>query len=278
MRAQLADLSFGCDIIVATPGRLIDMVDRGIVSLSQISFLVFDEADRMLDMGFEPQIQQLLQHKDMAPKEQRQTLLYSATFSTVIQSLAAQMLREYTWIGVGKTGSTVENISQRVVCVSGGDVNEKVALTLEALREIEGRTLIFVQMKRTAAWLSNYLRHSCRITADDIHSDKSQQQREAALRRFREGRVRVLVATDVAARGLDIADVQHVIQFDLPPSPEEFDSYVHRVGRTGRAGHQGIATALYTPGYENGGNRRIAHLIYRLMEENSQVCRHNDII
>mmetsp|Transcript_13613 Transcript_13613/g.22449 ORF Transcript_13613/g.22449 Transcript_13613/m.22449 type:complete len:869 (-) Transcript_13613:698-3304(-) len=270
IRQQLSDLSFGCDIIVATPGRLIDIIDRGIVNLSLVRCLVLDEADRMLDMGFEPQIREIVQMRNMPPREDRQTLMFSATFKPDIQKLAAEFLREYVWVGVGRVGSTVENIKQ-VLLKTSADLHEKLNLTLEAVKETRGQTLIFVQKKRTASWLCETLRYQFHLRVDEIHSDKSQGQREASLRRFREGQIRILVGTDVAARGLDISNVGHVIQFDLPFTSDEFDTYIHRMGRTGRAGHSGLATSLFVPGTVNGeGNGRVAPLIMQLLEENNQ--------
>ena len=225
----------------------------------------------MLDMGFEPQIREIVQLRDMPPKERRQTLMFSATFKPEIQTLAGEFLLDYVWIGVGRVGSTVENIKQKIVLATS-DPMVKLGLVLEAINATSGRTLIFVQKKRTAAWLSEALRYESNIRVDDIHSDKTQMQREASLKRFRDGNVRVLVGTDVAARGLDIADVAHVIQFDLPLTPDEFDTFVHRMGRTGRAGHHGLATSLFVPGTEVGeGNGRIAPLILKLLEETGQV-------
>ena len=295
IRQQLCELSFGCDIIVATPGRLIDIIDRGIVNLSQVRCLILDEADRMLDMGyvsffvyelfftsveinhkfschfsFEPQIREIVQLRNMPPRDDRQTYMFSATFKPEIQKLAAEFLREYVWVGVGRVGSTVENIRQ-VIKLSSADVYDKLRLTLEAVHETSGQTLIFVQKKRTASWLCETLRYQHNLRVDEIHSDKSQGQREASLRRFRDGHIRILVGTDVAARGLDIVDVGHVIQFDLPFTPDEFDTYIHRMGRTGRAGHTGLATSFFVPGTINGeGNGRVAPLIMQLLEENNQ--------
>ena len=206
----------------------------------------------------------------MPSKDTRQTFLFSATFPDEIQSLAREFLRDYVWIGVGRVGSTVENIEQRLLEASS-DPNQKMNMLLAAINEIEGRTLVFVQKKRTAAWVCQCLQQFG-VASEEIHGDRTQMQREHALRQFREGRTRVLVATDVAARGLDVPAVTHVIQFDMPISSEDFDTYVHRIGRTGRAGKSGVATSFYVPGRETGeGNGKIAQLIMRLLQENNQV-------
>ena len=223
----------------------------------------------MLDMGFEPQIRRIVAEYDMPPKEVRQTFMFSATFPDEIQSLAREFLREYAWIGVGRVGSTVENIEQRLVEATS-DPHMKLQLLMQALSTVEGRTLVFVQKKRTAAWVCNCLQHQG-IKAEEIHGDRSQSQREHALNRFRQGSIQVLVATDVAARGLDVPEVMHVVQFDMPISPDDFDSYVHRIGRTGRAGKSGVATSFFVPGRETGeGNGKIAPMILRLLQENNQ--------
>ena len=164
-------------------------------------------------------------------------------FYNQVQKLAAAFLRPYVWIAVGRVGSTVENIEQRLI-LAPADKREKLKLAAKALAECDGRTLVFVQKKRTAVWLKHCLRRGgpgdakpnekfSPVLAEDIHGDRSQPQREAALKKFREGSCKVLVATDVAARGLDIGGVQHVINFDLPLASQDFDSYVHRIGRTG---------------------------------------------
>ena len=192
-KKQVRDLAYGCEIVVATPGRLNDFIDRGIVSMSSVTFLVLDEADRMLDMGFEPQIRRIVQQSDMPPKERRQTLLFSATFAPEVQKLAAAFLRPYVWIAVGRVGSTVENIEQRLV-LAPADKRVKLKLAAKALAECDGRTLVFVQKKRTAVWLKHCLRRGgpgdakpnekfAPVLAEDIHGDRSQQQREAALKK-----------------------------------------------------------------------------------------------
>lgn len=206
----------------------------------------------------------------MPSKQDRQTILFSATFADEVQKLAEEFLREYVWIGVGRTGSTVENITQKLELVNPGP-DSKMDMLVPAIQATNGSTLVFVQQRKTASYVREWLQEHTDIVAEEIHGLRTQAQREAALRSFREGKIRVLVATDVAARGLDIPDVTHVIQFDLPFSAEDFDVYIHRIGRTGRAGNSGMATSFYTPGKEvNVGNGKIAPLIMRLLKENQQ--------
>lgn len=208
--------------------------------------------------------------------------MFSATFPPEIQKLAAEFLRPYVWIAVGRVGSTTESITQ-VFVQATNDKRKKLQLTVEALTNgPSGRTLVFVQKKRTATWLKKQFSKGgpeggtpeerfTPIPAGDIHGDRSQSQREAALDSFRSGKIKVLVATDVAARGLDIQGVEHVINFDLPTSPDEFDSYVHRIGRTGRAGHVGLATSLFVAGDDpKTGNGRIALPLIQQLKEAGQ--------
>ncbi|KAL9178819.1 hypothetical protein ACHAXT_003950 [Thalassiosira profunda] len=282
---QLRELAFAGDgaIIVATPGRLTDFVDRNLISLRSVQYLILDEADRMLDMGFEPQIRKIVLRSGMTSKAKRQTAMFSATFPDQIQILASEFLRpSYTWIAVGRVGSTTESITQ-VIKEATPDKRHKLKLVVEAVQEgPAGRTLIFVQKKKTATWLKKQLSKGGPdgwefrfdpIEAAEIHGDRSQSQREAALAKFRSGECRILVATDVAARGLDIGGVEHVINMDLPTAAEEFDSYTHRIGRTGRAGHTGLATSLYVLGdAPKVGNRKIAvKLIQQLREAKQEV-------
>jgi len=265
-RQQLAELASGCDIAVATPGRLTDFVDRGLVELRMVKHLVLDEADRMLDMGFEPQIRQLVQKRDMPDERNRRTLMFSATFPTEIQKLAKEFLRPYVFIAVGRVGGTTENIEQRLVWASA-EKRQKFDLLLEELHRVPGKTLVFVSKKRVATQIKKWLKAEGEL-AEDIHGDRSQSQREAALSAFRMGECRILCATDVAARGLDIPKVEHVINFDLPTSAEEFDAYVHRIGRTGRAGNTGISTSFYIPGLvPKVGNAGIARDLVKLFKE-----------
>lgn len=200
----------------------------------------------------------------------RQTFMFSATFPSEIQKLARDFLRNYVWIAVGRVGSTVENIRQQLMLATS-DPHKKMELLIQALGHSDGRTLIFVQKKKTATWLCDCLRSMYGVAAEEIHGDRSQSQREYALRMFRDGNIRILVATDVAARGLDVPQVTHVIQFDMPISSDDFDVYVHRIGRTGRAGQAGLATSFFVPGKEAGeGNGSIAQKLMTLLVENNQ--------
>ncbi|KAK9824180.1 hypothetical protein WJX72_008364 [[Myrmecia] bisecta] len=235
---QLRDMERGCDILVATPGRLSDLIERARVSLSRVRYLALDEADRMLDMGFEPQIRRIVEGEDMPRVGERQTLLFSATFPKEIQRLAADFLSNYIFLAVGRVGSSTDLIVQHIEYVPA---HEKRQVLLDLINTVEGLTLVFVETKRGADALEDFLTGN-NFPATSIHGDRSQAEREAALRNFRSGRTPILVATDVAARGLDIPHVTHVINFDLPT---DIDDYVHRIGRTGRAGKKGLATAFF---------------------------------
>ena len=237
IRDQLRDLERGCEILVATPGRLVDLIERARVSLEYTCMLILDEADRMLDMGFEPQIRRIVQQEGMPQSPHRQTLMFSATFPKQIQRMAMDFLNDYIFVTVGRVGSTTEFITQKLEYV---DDREKEALLLDLLNAVKGLTLVFVETKRMADMLEYQLSNQG-IPATSIHGDRTQREREDALASFRAGRTPVLVATDVAARGLDIPNVVHVINYDFPG---DIDDYVHRIGRTGRAGHNGLATSF----------------------------------
>ncbi|KAJ3020022.1 DEAD-box ATP-dependent RNA helicase [Thoreauomyces humboldtii] len=241
---QIRDLERGCELLVATPGRLVDLIERGRISLANVKYLVLDEADRMLDMGFEPQIRRIVEKEDMPISTGRQTLMFSATFPRNIQMLARDFLNDYIYLTVGRVGSTSENITQRIEYVEEDDKRSVLLDLLHADAENTGKanlTLVFVETKRNADMLCNYLLNN-NFPATSIHGDRTQSEREQALLSFRSARTPVLVATAVAARGLDIPNVGHVINFDLP---SDIDDYVHRIGRTGRAGNTGKATAFF---------------------------------
>lgn len=236
---QLREMRRGCEILIATPGRLSDFIAGGAVSMANIKFLVLDEADRMLDMGFEPQIRQIVEGSDMPGIEHRRTLMFSATFPREIQALAGDFMNDYVFLSVGRVGSTSENITQTILNVED---NEKKSLVLDILRaNPTGLTLVFVETKRNAEYIDDYL-YNQGFASTSIHGDRTQIQREAALKAFRAGECSILVATAVAARGLDIPNVTHVINYDLPG---DIDDYVHRIGRTGRAGNTGLATSFF---------------------------------
>lgn len=243
--SQLREMRMGCDLLVATPGRLSDMIQRGAVSLSAVHFLVLDEADRMLDMGFEPQIRRIVEQADMPNSSVRRTLMFSATFPREIQMLAGDFLSDYVFLSVGRVGSTSENITQNVLQVEEFD---KRNYLVDILRSTpKGLTLIFVETKRGAEALDDFL-YRTGFPSTSIHGDRTQVQREAALKAFRAGECPILVATAVAARGLDIPNVTHVVNYDMP---NDIDDYVHRIGRTGRAGNTGLATTFYSSKNEN---------------------------
>ncbi|AYH42371.1 DEAD/DEAH box helicase [Azoarcus sp. DN11] len=234
MKPQIQELRNGIEIVVATPGRLLDHVQQRTIALNQVEMLVLDEADRMLDMGFIPDIRRIL---DLLPAS-RQSLLFSATFSDEIKKLADQMLKEPQLIEVARRNTVSETITHRVHPVSAG---LKRNLLVHLLRhEPDTQALVFVATKLACGRLAHFLeRHE--IAADAIHGDKGQAQRTETLEAFKSGKLRVLVATDVAARGLDIDDLPSVINFELPHTAED---YVHRIGRTGRAGRHGHAVSL----------------------------------
>lgn len=231
---QMQDLDRGCHLLVATPGRLLDMIERGKISLEQCRYLVLDEADRMLDMGFEPQIRSILE-KELPRTGDRQTLMFSATFPSQIQMLARDFLERYIFLAVGRVGSTSENITQKVVWVEEHEKRSSLLDLLNATDTTEQLTLVFVETKKGADSLEDFLQNEG-YPVTSIHGDRTQREREEALKNFRTGTTPILVATAVAARGLDIPHVKHVINFDLPSDVEE---YVHRIGRTGRMGNLG---------------------------------------
>jgi ATP-dependent RNA helicase RhlE len=233
---QLRDLKAGFDVLVATPGRLIDHMDRGTVDLSQVKVLILDEADRMLDMGFRPQLERLL---EKIPRE-RQTLLFSATMPNGVHALALRILKEPVWVEASPQSTAAETVEQLVYSVRP---DRKPDLLLDLMKDPEmDQVLVFTRTKRGADLLYHRLR-SAGIAVNVIHGDRNMKQRGSAMEAFAEGHVQVLVATDVAQRGLDIEGISHVVNYDVPHDPED---YVHRIGRTGRAGSTGDAITFMT--------------------------------
>ncbi|NJA88113.1 DEAD/DEAH box helicase [Rhodocyclus tenuis] len=234
IKPQIAEIRLGVEVLVATPGRLLDLVEHRVINFGSVQALVLDEADRMLDMGFIPDIKRIL---SMLPV-QRQSLLFSATFSDEIKKLADTMLKSPVLVEVARRNTVSETITHRVHPVASAS---KRALLVRLLRSEEfGQVLVFTRTKLETARLARELQRAG-IAADAIHGDKSQLDRLKALEAFKNGTAMVLVATDVAARGLDIDELPHVINFELPHTPED---YVHRIGRTGRAGKHGNAVSL----------------------------------
>nr|CAD7423443.1 unnamed protein product [Timema monikensis] len=236
---QAKSLMAGCHILVATPGRLMDYVNRGRVRFNSLRFMVLDEADRMLDMGFMPEVERMMNHPTMVPAGQRQTLMFSATFPEDIQRLAARFLENYLFLAVGIVGGACADVEQRFYQLTKFEKRPKLVELLQ--EEGSNKTLVFVETKRTADFIASYLSEN-NFPTTSIHGDRLQREREEALADFKSGRRGVLVATAVAARGLDIKNVAHVVNFDLPKS---IDEYVHRIGRTGRVGNRGKATSFY---------------------------------
>jgi len=234
---QTSELRGRPAIVIATPGRLLDHVERGALDFAHIETLVLDEADRMLDMGFWPAIRRVLA---MLPAK-RQTLLFSATMSPEIEQLARTNMKEPKLVEVSPRGTAPTTVEQKAYPVA---LESKTALLLDLLeRERFERVLVFTRTRRGAERLSHILQ-AREHKVNRIHADRTQPQREAALRGFKDGRHRVLVATDIAARGIDVDSVSHVINYDVPAAPED---YVHRIGRTGRAGNAGQAITLVSP-------------------------------
>ena len=234
---QLEGLKRKPAVVVGTPGRILDHLQRHTLSLRAIRFAVLDEADRMLDMGFAPDVERILQQ---TPK-QRQTLLFSATVPGWIHRLVERHMRDPQTISVSGQAELVDTVSQWCIECSWADKVEALSLLLDSPRVTSG--LIFTATKRNADMLHTVLLgRGYDVTV--LHGDLSQHDRDLALRKFRDSKVRFLIATDVAARGIDIDDISHVINYDVPASPED---YIHRVGRTARAGREGVALTLITP-------------------------------
>jgi len=252
-------LRYGCDLLVATPGRLIDFLESGDVNLTACSYLVLDEADRMLDMGFEPQIRQILDF--MRPD--RQTLMWSATWPQKIRKLAQDFLQNPVHFQVGSTELTANHdIKQNVIVLKD---YEKYDQTLKLMEEItatpDHKTIIFTETKKKCQQVADQLWNDS-FNVECIHGGKSQDQRDRAIRSFRSGEIPVLVATDVASRGIDVVDVRHIVNYDFP---KDIESYVQRIGRTARAGQKGTSHSYFTR-----KDSKLAGDLIRIMEEAGQ--------
>eukprot|EP00466_Bigelowiella_natans_P006462 jgi/Bigna1/57753/fgenesh1_pm.28_\ len=234
------------DILASTPGRLLDLFKDGVVTLEFVRFFVFDEADKMMDMGFEKAVKQIVTQLDLPDKTSRQTSMFSATYPAKIRRMADDYLRRFNRLVVGHVGSTVENIDQVVKLL---EEHQKEAELLKDLKTIDGMTIVFVQRRQSADKIRDFLIASGE-TAVSLHGHHEQYEREEAMRMFKKKKVRVLVATGVAARGLDINGITHVVQYDMA---RDMDEYTHKIGRTGRAGKKGTATTYFHP-RGNGGH------------------------
>ena len=234
---QVKKLKDGVEILVATPGRLIDLQQRGDLDLSEVQVLVLDEADRMLDMGFWPSVRRILAY---LPAE-RQNLLFSATLSEDITNIVGRMLHDPAYVEIAVRGTTAEGVEQAIMPVEQSQKPELLAGILQ--RRGADRVLVFTRTKQRADMLETILVRMG-IKVGVMHADRTQGARQAALEDFRAGKMEVLIATDIVARGIDISDISHVINYDVPENPED---YVHRIGRTGRAGASGYALTLVGP-------------------------------
>ena len=251
-RPQSQAMARGVDVLVATPGRLIDHLQQHTAFLGETEIFVLDEADQMLDLGFLPPIRRIVSHLTA----KRQNLFFSATMPSEIGKLADELLRDPARISAARTGTTVDSVKQRVIHVES---HNKRALLVELFGDPQmARTLVFTRTKRGADRVARHL-EAAGIRVAAIHGNKSQSQREHALASFRASGIRVLVATDIAARGIDVELVTHVVNFELPEVPE---NYVHRIGRTARAGAAGVAISLC-----DGEERDLLHNIERLTQQ-----------
>ncbi|MCX6718338.1 MAG: DEAD/DEAH box helicase [Candidatus Staskawiczbacteria bacterium] len=236
IRMQTKEIYNNPHIVIGTPGRINDLINQRILNLQNVSVLVLDEADRMFDMGFAPQITRILQ----SVPEERQTLLFSATMPDGIAKIASHHMKLPVRVEIDKAGTTAENVEHELFVVKK---DQKLSLLKKLLKDYKGSVLIFLRVKHGAKKICNALR-DVGISSAEIHSNRSQNQRKEALEGFKNGRYRVLVATDIASRGIDVKNIELVVNFDLPENPED---YVHRIGRTGRAGLSGKAISFAMP-------------------------------
>ena len=239
---QIKDLERGCDLLVATPGRLIDLMEHKHVSLAQVKVLVLDEADRMLDMGFWPSVRRIMH----ALPERHQTLLFSATIPPSIKSTIDALLTDPATVEIARVGETADTVEEHLCPVTQGQKTELLRALLDtggASGQKPERVLVFCRTKHRVDDVSKTLK-AAGVRVDVMHADRPQQARVRALERFRDGKVQVLVATDVMSRGIDVSGIDAVVNFDVPMDPED---YVHRIGRTGRAGATGHAYTFVAP-------------------------------
>nr|USE40364.1 ATP-dependent RNA helicase [Rachycentron canadum] len=259
---QIREICRGCNVLCGTPGRLLDVIGRGKVALNKLRYLVLDEADRMLDMGFEPDMRRLVASSGMPSKENRQTLMFSATYPEDIQRMAADFLKtDYLFLAVGVVGGACSDVEQTVIEVAKFSKREQLLDILKTTGT--EHTMVFVETKRMADFIATFLCQE-QVPTTSIHGDREQREREQALADFRSGKCPVLVATSVAARGLDIPDVQHVVNFDLP---NNIDEYVHRIGRTGRCGNTGRAVSFYDPDADGQLARSLVTILSKAQQE-----------
>ena len=269
---QTRELSAGVEICIATPGRLLDMLNENRTNLRRVTYLVMDEADRMLDMGFEPQIRKILEQI----RPDRQTLMWSATWPKEVQGLARDFLKDFIQVNIGSLDISANvRVTQIVLSCSPYD---KMRLLIEELSKImagsePGKVIIFTAKKVTADEVSNVLTRD-RFPAVALHGDKSQNERDWVMRQFKDGRSAILVATDVAARGLDVKEINYVINFDLPKNIED---YVHRIGRTGRAGKYGTAISFFSPAEDGKLTRDLIKILEEAKQEVPHVIRESSV-
>jgi ATP-dependent RNA helicase DDX5/DBP2 len=249
---QVRDLQQGVEICIATPGRLIDFLSTSVTNLRRVTYLVLDEADRMLDMGFEPQIRKIVDQI----RPDRQTLMFSATWPREVQTLARDFLKDPFQVNIGSLSlSANENITQIIDCVEEYDKKRKLFVMMEKL-EPSAKVIIFCSTKKNTDTICRDLRTNG-FPALSIHGDKRQQERDWVLAEFKTGASPIMVATDVAARGIDVKDIKYVINYDFPTSVED---YVHRIGRTGRAGAKGTAYTFFTSANSKSARELVAVL------------------
>jgi ATP-dependent RNA helicase DDX3X len=262
---QLNQMGDGAHIMVATPGRLSDFLERGVISLAWYRFLVLAEDARLLDMGFEPQVRDIMFNHDLRKADDGlQTLMFSATMPSNIRRLTHDLMSDVLAISVGRVGATSDLVKQELIPVNYTEKEDKVADLIDA----NEKTLMFTNKKSNCDWLVRMLNRRG-ISAVAIHGDLAQRAREYSIHAFKSGRASVLVGTDVAARGLDIPNVKHVINYDLPP---QIDDYVHRIGRTGRAGNTGKATSFVCRGSgQDGDDKILPDLVKTLTESKEEV-------